>query len=126
MPTIERFEDIKAWQKSRKLVKTIYRLTAKTKFNRDFGLREQIRRAAISIMSNIAEGFERESQKDCVVFLNYARGSCGELRTQIHIGMEIGYIKRQKGEQWKKEAQYISSMLSSLIKTKKRFIEENK
>ncbi len=116
------FEDLEVWQKAAQLSTEIYRELMSLK---DFSFRDQITRSSLSIPSNIAEGFERGSQKECVNFLNYARGSCGELRTQIHIGMQIGHIKKEKGERWKDDARRISSMLSSLIKTKKRFIEEN-
>jgi four helix bundle protein len=117
------FEKLEVWQKATQLSTDIYRELMSLK---DFGFRDQITRSSLSIPSNIAEGFERGTQKECVNFLSYARGSCGELRTQIHIGMEIGHIRRDKGELWKDEAQRISSMLSSLIRTKKRFIAEDK
>jgi len=116
------FEDLEVWQKVTQLSTEIYRELMKLK---DYGFRDQITRSSLSVPSNIAEGFERGSQKECVTFLNYARGSCGELRTQIHIGVQIGHIKREKGERWGEEARLISSMLSSLIKTKKKFIAEN-
>jgi four helix bundle protein len=116
------FEKLEVWQKATQLSTEIYRELMNL---RDYGFRDQITRSSLSIPSNIAEGFERGTQKECVNFLNYARGSCGELRTQIHIGIAIGHIKPEKGERWKDEAQRISSMLSSLIKTKKRFIAED-
>jgi four helix bundle protein len=116
------FEDLEVWQIATHLSTDIYRELMSLK---DYGFRDQITRSSLSIPSNIAEGFERGSQKECVTFLNYARGSCGELRTQIHIGIQIGHIKKEKGEGWKEDARRISSMLSSLIKTKKRFIAEN-
>lgn len=117
------FEKLEVWQKATQLSTAIYRELMNLK---DYGFRDQITRSSLSIPSNIAEGFERGTQKECVNFLNYARGSCGELRTQIHIGMAIGHVKPEKGERWKDEAQRTSSMLSSLIKTKKRFIAEDK
>ena len=116
------FEDLEVWQKATQLSTAIYRELMNLK---DYGFRDQITRSCLSIPSNIAEGFERGSQKECVSFLNYARGSCGELRTQIHIGIQIGHIEKETGERWKEDARRISSMLSSLIKTKKRFIAEN-
>jgi four helix bundle protein len=75
---------------------------------------------------HIAEGFERITQRECITFLNYARGSCGELRTQILVGMEIRYIPEEIGQGWVKEAKEISSMLSNLIKTKTRFLHQSK
>jgi len=83
MGTIERFEDIEAWREARVLVKRIYEVTAQGRFARDFGLRDQIRRAAISTMSNIAEGFERGSNKEFVHFLYVAKASAGEVRSQL-------------------------------------------
>ena len=84
---------------------------------RDFGFRDQITRAGLSVPSNIAEGYERDSNKEVANFLNYAKGSAGELRTQISIGMEISYIDRETGRRWIQEAEEISRMLHSLIRT---------
>jgi len=83
---------------------------------RDFGFRDQITKAGLSIPSNIAEGYERGSNKELANFLNYAKGSAGELRTQIYIGIDIGYIDRESGARWLKEAEEISRMLHSLIR----------
>ena len=117
------FESLEVWQRAAQLTTDIYRELTSLK---DFGFRDQITRSSLSIPSNIAEGFERGTQKECVNFLTYARGSCGELRTQIHIGIAIGHIKPETGKRWREEAQNISAMISGLIKTKRRFIEENK
>jgi four helix bundle protein len=76
----------------------------------------------LSIPCNIAEGFERGSQKECLSFLLYAKGSCGELRTQVYIGMDIGYIEPEIGKKWLQETKEISLMLGGLIKTKRKFI----
>ena len=89
-----------------------------------YGFRDQITRSGLSIPSNIAEGFERKSHKEFVVFLNYARGSCGELRTQVHIGREIGYISAAAGRAWLAETREISAMITALIKTTRGFIKE--
>ena len=78
----------------------------------------------LSVPSNIAEGFERESQKENLNFLSYAKGSCGELRCQIYIGMEIEYIPKDVGKRWIEEAIEVSSMISGLIKTKRGFIKD--
>ena len=82
---------------------------------KDYGFRDQIARAGLSISSNIAEGYERSSDKELANFLNYAKGSAGELRSQIYIGMEIGYIAADKGKIWINEIQEISKMLHGLI-----------
>jgi len=97
MAKIERFEEIEAWQDARLLVKGIYEVTDGGRFARDFGLRDQIRRAAISTMSNIAEGFERGSDKDFIRFLYMAKASAGEVRSQLYVAMDLGLSSRFRG-----------------------------
>jgi len=80
----------------------------------DYGFKDQISRSGLSIPSNIAEGVERNSPKETVNFLSYAKGSCGELRTQIYIGMKIGYIAKESGNKWIQETREISAMLVGL------------
>jgi len=116
-----RFEDLEVWKRATRLSVAIYRHLEAL---RDFGFRDQITRASLSIPSNIAEGFERISLKECVTFLSYAKGSCGELRTQMHVGMEIGYIAQETGREWLKESEEISLMLGALIKTRKGFAKQ--
>jgi four helix bundle protein len=99
-------------------------LDQKLKSLTDYGFKDQITRSGLSIPSNIAEGFERNSQKECIYFLSFAKGSCGELRTQVYIGIRIGYIDKSDGERWLKEAEEISLMLGGLIKTKRGFINK--
>ena len=89
---IKRFEDIKAWQEARKLVKTVYLLTDKGKFARDFGLRDQIHRASVSVMANIAEGFDCDSQVEFARFLGIARRSAVEVQSLLYAAIDIGYI----------------------------------
>ena len=89
---IERFEDFIAWQKARKLTSNVYKASNLGKFASDFGLKDQIRRAAISIMSNIAEGFERGRPTEFHQFLSIAKGSCAELRSQLYIALDAGYL----------------------------------
>lgn len=110
---------MEVWKRSARLSADLYRYFEKL---RDYGFKDQITRSGLSVPSNIAEGFERESQKEFVNFLSYAKGSCGELRTQIYIGMEIGYIEKKRGLRWLKEANEISSMLSGLIKARRNFL----
>ena len=112
------FEDLDVWRRSTKLSVEIYRATSRL---RDYGFRDQITRSGLSVPSNIAEGFERESSKECANFLSYAKGSCGELRTQIHIGQEIGYLDKDHAVQWIREAKEISAMIKALIKTRRSF-----
>ena len=117
------FENLEVWRRSTELSTEIYKALRDL---RDAGFRDQITRSGLSIPSNIAEGFERGSQKECLVFLSYAKGSCGELRTQIHIGMNIGYIRKDLADKWKQEAAEISLMLGGLIRTKRSFVNKGK
>jgi four helix bundle protein len=96
MATIERFENVQAWQRARELVHTIYRVCAEGRFSQDFGLKDQICRAAVSAMSNIAEGFARNSDKDFAHFLDIARGSILEVQSLLYVVLDVGYIG--KGE----------------------------
>ena len=112
------FEDLEVWKRAARLSSNLYK---NLKDLRDYGFRDQITRAGLSIPSNIAEGFERESNRECVRFLLYAKGSCGELRTQIYIGIDIGYIPKEAGLLWIKETKEVSAMLGGLIKTRKTF-----
>jgi four helix bundle protein len=89
---IERFEDLIAWQKARELTALVYELTARGRFAADFGLRDQIRRAVVSIMSNIAEGFERDTPNEFYRFLSIAKASCAEVRSQLYIALDAGHI----------------------------------
>jgi four helix bundle protein len=90
--TIKYFEDLEVWKEARRLTREIYRLTQDGKFSRDFGLREQIRRAAVSVMSNIAEGFERGGNQEFIQFLYVAKGSCGEVRSQLYVALDQAYV----------------------------------
>ena len=89
---VERFEDLIAWQKARQLTVEIYRITAQGEFARDFGLRDQIRRAAVSVMSNIAEGFDRGSRGEFHQFLVIAKASCAEVRSQLYVALDADYL----------------------------------
>ncbi len=92
MAKIEKFEDIESWKLAREVTKLVYRVSATGGFSRDFPLRDQIRRSAISIMSNIAEGFERDGDKEFVQFLAIAKGSCGEARAQLYVASDQEYV----------------------------------
>jgi four helix bundle protein len=92
MPTIVRFEDMDVWKTSRDLTRKIYELTRNDVFSRDFGLRDQMRRASVSIMSNIAEGFESRTNTLFKDYLGRAKASAGELRAQVYVANDIGYI----------------------------------
>jgi four helix bundle protein len=92
MPTVQRIEDLEIWKKSRVLARDLYQISNKEGLSRDFSLHNQIRRAAISVMSNIAEGFERNGNKEFIQFLSIAKGSTGEIRSQLYIALDQNYI----------------------------------
>ena len=116
MATIERFEDIEAWRDARILVKRIYEHTGEGAFSRDFGLRDQIRRAAISTMSNIAEGFERGSDKDFIRFLYMAKASAGEVRSQFYVVADLGYVTKQQTDELIAFVETVSRRIAAFIK----------
>ena len=96
MPTITRFEEIEAWQTARELTKLIYSFTEETKFSRDFGLKDQIRRASVSMMSNISEGFESQTQPQFIRYLGLAKASAGEVRSQLYVSRDLEYISQEQ------------------------------
>ena len=113
---IERFEDIEVWKLSREIISRIYRITETGNFCRDFELKRQIRRASISIMSNISEGFERRSNKEFVHFLFIAKGSAGEVRSHLYITYDLEYIDIHDLNDLKSRLEIISKSLSGFIK----------
>lgn len=86
---IKQFEDLKVWQSSREFVKSIYKLTSKTKFKNDYGFKDQIQRASVSIINNIAEGFERDNNKEFIRFLTFSKGSAGEVRSLLYVAKDL-------------------------------------
>lgn len=108
------FEDLDVWKRSAALSADIYKIVSDLK---DYGFKDQITRSGLSIPSNIAEGIERRSDKEKANFLSYAKGSCGELRTQIYIGMKIEYIPKGIGKKWIEETKQISAMIAGLTKS---------
>ncbi len=115
---VEKFEDLEVWKESMNLSILIYRALIKCK---DFSLRDQIQRSSVSIPSNIAEGFGRESNKEYIRFLVIAQGSCAELRTQLYIAKEVGIIKKDKADDFLERTKKISSMLYRFIQARKQF-----
>lgn len=93
---IERFEDIQAWQKARELVKSVYRITSRGGFAKDYSLKDQIRRASVSIISNIAEGFARQTNKEFSQFLHIALGSVAEVQSQLYVAQDLNYISKEE------------------------------
>ncbi len=96
MSTVKQFEDLICWQKARELTRFIYDITKYRNFDMDKGLQDQIRRAAVSVMSNIAEGFDRGTRQEFINYLFIAKGSCGEVKSQLYIVNDIGYIDISK------------------------------
>jgi four helix bundle protein len=115
MSKIERFEDIEAWKKARGLTKVVYDLSNAGSFGRDFGLKDQIRRASVSTMSNIAEGFERGGDQEFIQYLSMAKGSCGEVRSQLYVAFDQGYVDQAKFQQLYDEAQSTSRLIAGFI-----------
>ena len=110
------FENLQVWQDTRKFVKSIYELTSSGNFKRDFGLKDQIQRAAVSIMNNISEGYERDSNKELIMFLGYAKGSAGEVRSMLYITLDLNYISKQDFDENYKIALSIITQISKFRK----------
>ncbi len=96
MAKIDKFDDIEAWKQAREIIKLIYQISSEGAFSRDFALRDQIRRATVSIISNIAEGFERDGDKEFLQFLAIAKGSCGEVRAQLYVALDQNYLDERQ------------------------------
>lgn len=114
MTKIEKFEDIIAWQKSRIFVNDIYSIC---RFLRDYSFKDQIQRAVISIMNNIAEGYERKGNKEFTKFLYISKGSCAEVRSMLYLAIDLKYINKEKFDNLYQKSVEISRMVSGLIKT---------
>jgi four helix bundle protein len=112
--TIERFEDIIAWQKAKEMTSLIYKDFAESK---DFGFKDQIQRAGVSVMNNIAEGFERKTNNEFKQFLFIAKGSCGEIRSMLYLAKELNKISESNFDKLYTLAEEISKILSGFIKT---------
>ena len=114
---IESFEDLRVWQKGIELVKQVYLLTAEGKLGKDFGLRDQLQRATVSIPTNVAEGFERSSRRDYVRFLLIAKGSAGEVRSLLRVALEVGFIDQTRYDDLRASVLELSRSLASQIKS---------
>jgi four helix bundle protein len=112
---MSKIEDLEAWKLARSLTGLVYRVSGRGEFARDFALRDQIRRAAVSIVSNIAEGFERDGDKEFTQFLFMAKGSCGEVRTQLYIAMDCAYLTRDQFSELCDKALEVSRVIAGLI-----------
>lgn len=116
MASIKNFEDLEVWKISMKLCTEVYQLTNTELFSKDFGLKDQIRRSAISVPSNISEGYERDAKKQFLYFLAISKGSCGELRTQLRIASNLFYIDENDFNKLNELAIKTSKQLSGFIK----------
>jgi four helix bundle protein len=112
MAKIKKFEDIESWKQARTLTSEIYKITSSGGFDRDFGLKDQIRRACVSILSNIAEGFERGGDQEFLQFLAVAKGSCGEARAQLYVALDQSYLSQEQFEKLSNAATQISQLIS--------------
>ena len=115
MSSIQRFEDLIVWQKSRELNKRIYSITSDSNFNKDYSPRDQIRRASISILSNIAEGFDRSGNKEFIQFLSIAKGSASELRAQLYVAFDLNYLSKDEFDYIFQLINEIGKMLTGLM-----------
>src|SRR5215813_5770085 len=114
---IASFEDLLVWQKGITLVKQVYLLTAEGKLHRDFGLRDQLQRAAVSIPTNIAEGYERASRREYLQFLHIAKGSAGEVRSLLRVALEVGYLNQPRYDLLREAVLELSRYLSNQIRS---------
>jgi four helix bundle protein len=115
MPTFRRFDEIEAWQKARELTKIVYKLSGHGAFARDFGLRDQIRRASVSIMANIAEGFERDGTGEFVQFLAVAKGSAAEVLSHAYVALDQGFISKENFDDLAAKTAEVGRMLAALM-----------
>ncbi len=117
---IRTFEDLVVWQRAIAFVKQVYLITDEGELRRDFGLKDQLRRAAVSIPTNIAEGFERSSRKEYLLFLNIAKGSSGEMRSLCRVSFEVGYLSQSTYDELRRASLVISRSLFNQIQAIKR------
>ena len=115
MPTIREFEQIEAWARSRVLVKQVYEMTKGKPFFTDYSLKDQIKRAAVSIMTNIAEGFERDNNKEFIYFLSISKGSCGEVRSLLYVALDQEYIDKIKFKELVESLKELGRLINGLI-----------
>jgi four helix bundle protein len=115
MARIERFEDIEAWKKARVLTKLIHEASNTGRFAKDFALKDQIRRASVSTMSNIAEGFERGGDQEFIQHLAMAKGSCGEVRSQLYVALDRGYVNQVTFERLYQDSETINRMIAGFM-----------
>ena len=123
---VKSFEDLQVWQDTREFVKSIYEITSLENFKKDYGLKDQIQRASVSIMNNISEGYERDNTKEFINFLKYAKGSAGEVRSMLYIALDLNYISKEKFEKNYSTSLNIITQISNFRKYLKNYtLKEN-
>jgi len=115
MSKVERFEDLKVWQATRDAVTVVYQLSSTGSFSRDYALRDQIRRAAVSVPSNVAEGFSRHSNKEFIQFLFIAKGSAAEVQSQLYVALDQGYISQGEFDKMYAQMEVVAKQISRFI-----------
>ena len=115
MGTVRRFEELECWREARELVSVVYELTKKCGFSKDFELKNQVRRSAVSVMANIAEGFHRNSNKDFMKFLDYSRASIAETLSHVYVALDQGYVGESDMEALKQQGDLVWRRINNLI-----------
>jgi len=123
---VKAFEDLQVWQDSRAFVKSIYELTSLKNFSKDFGLKEQIQRASVSIMNNISEGYERDNNREFIKFLGYSKGSAGEVRSMLYVALDLNYISNDQFKISYDKAVSIITQISNFKKYLRNYIIKEK
>jgi four helix bundle protein len=123
---VKAFEDLQVWQDSRVFVKSIYELTSLKKFSKDFGLKDQVQRASVSIMNNISEGYERDNNREFIKFLGYSKGSAGEVRSMLYVALDLNYISNDQFTICYDKAVGIITQISNFKKYLRNYIIKEK
>lgn len=123
---VKAFEDLQVWQDARVFVKSIYELTSLKNFSKDFGLKDQIQRASVSIMNNISEGYERDNNREFIKFLGYSKGSAGEVRSMLYVAFDLNYISNDQFKISYDKAVGIITQISNFKKYLRNYIIKEK
>jgi len=123
---VKAFEDLQVWQDARVFVKSIYELTSLKNFSKDFGLKDQIQRASVSIMNNISEGYERDNNREFIKFLGYSKGSAGEVRSMLYVALDLNYISNDQFKVSYEKAVSIITQISNFKKYLRNYIIKEK
>ena len=126
MPKLTRFEDLMCWQEARKIVNDIYKICRINEFRKDFGLADQVKRAAVSIMANISEGFSRRGNKEFIQFLFISKASAAELQSHLYVALDQGYLKQEKFSSLYENIDKVQRQISNLIKYLTQTLKRNK